>query len=240
MPPRHTSNPSCIHDKDSFLKLLSDTVSLCRDRPSLEDFSDTELKTLVLRIKHLDNLRDDAISQLFFREEFCSDEVENGSFLPIQHHRSDTPPNVNETQKNFSCKLCEKYDSCTQPCELVDSMLPGKLSGSHHLKNTLGSHINEIYKPTSGDHSGGSKFRMVEMTPSEDQYSLYKKCPPGTFTDKQWEAVSLRFKNGLKQKEIADSLRIPRSAVSDRLRRAKTKMEEFYKSQHVKRRQGES
>ncbi len=59
---------------------------------------------------------------------------------------------------------------------------------------------------------------------------LYQNCPPYIFTSEQWEAVCLKYKNELKQEEIAKILGIERSAVSDRLRRAKKNMLKYYKN----------
>ena len=84
----------------------------------------------------------------------------------------------------------------------------------------IGNHI-KINKET---------LKSVRKTKLDEEFMLYKNCPPGTFTAEQWEVIYLRFEHGLKQREITEIIGIEGSAVGDRLRRAKKNMNRYYKS----------
>lgn len=152
---------------------------------------------------------------------------------------------------------CEKFNKnkFDITCLILESSLPGKYEGVGYREKNAGLMIKE-YTDTdhglpedagddnnNGDGGGGdgvdvptkrvkSTLKAIRKTRSDEEFMLYKNCPPFIFRLEQWEAVWLRLERGLKQHQIAKILGISRTAVSDRLRRAKKNMQNYYRSKN--------
>lgn len=137
------------------------------------------------------------------------------------------------------CKNCDKFKTCQGSCDLLESKLPGALSGSHILNNTCGDLLNVLgsnddsdSEPTSRDTSRNLSI-PVEIPLPDTTFKLYENCQ-WKFPKKQWEAIYMKFKLGKQNVEIASLLKISQSSVCDRLRRARNKMEQHYKKKKGK------
>jgi len=154
------------------------------------------------------------------------------------------------TSKSMSCGTCPIKAECIEcnknkidiTCLLLEPLLPGRYAGAGYREINAGASIEnfETLDKNPTDNIGDDHFnfpvkldestlRSIKKTRSEEIFSLYKNCSPDIFTLEQWEVIRLRFEYGLKQKDIAKRLDIKRSTVSDRLRRAKKNMENYYK-----------
>jgi len=125
-------------------------------------------------------------------------------------------------------------------CLILEPSLPGKYEGTGYREKHTGLMIEE-YTETDNclpEDAGDdidvrmkldkSTLKSIRKTKLDEEFMLYKNCPTHIFRPEQWEAVCLRFEYGLKQQEIAEMIGVTRSAVSDRLRRAKKNMEKYY------------
>jgi RNA polymerase sigma factor (sigma-70 family) len=156
----------------------------------------------------------------------------------------------------ISCQDCSKKIACDRfnknksdiTCLILESSLPGKYEGVGYREKNAGLMIKE-YTDTDHDLSEDagdddddnvdvptkqfkSTLKAIRKARSDEEFMLYKNCPPFIFRPEQWEAVFLRFEHGLKQRQIAKTLGISRTAVSDRLRRAKKNMQNYYRSKN--------
>lgn len=152
--------------------------------------------------------------------------------------------------KPMSCQECSRKAECEKHnetrkdkiCLVLEPLLPAKNKGSGYREKNSGSIVEE-YDPNAHQHQNPSDddinvlinpdkstLRSIRKTRLDEEFMLYKNCPPFIFKPEQWEAVYLRFEHDLKQQQIAEILGIQRSAVGDRLRRAKKNMLKYYKS----------
>lgn len=153
------------------------------------------------------------------------------------------------TSKPMSCHECFRKVECDKfndnkkdkICLVLEPLLPSKCKGTGYREKNAGVMI-EKYEAANENHPQNeadddlnvpiklvkSTLRSIKKTRLDEVFLLYQNCPPYIFTSGQWEAVCLRFENGLRQQDIAEIIGIPRSAVSDRLRRAKKNMEKYY------------
>lgn len=159
------------------------------------------------------------------------------------------------TLKAMSCSSCLRKAECDKhnknkedvACLVLEPKIPKKYEGTGYREKNAGfltEQINGIDSvPPEGVGSddsnshmkmGKSTLKAVRKGRSEEELMLYKNCPPHVFKPEQWEAVCLRFEYRLKQHQIAEKLDISRSAVSDRLRRAKKNMENDYMKINLK------
>ncbi len=144
------------------------------------------------------------------------------------------------TEKQRSCENCEMKAKCDQfnkdredlTCLILESLIPSRYKGTgYHEKNSglLIDKFNDTESDMLEDETmlDRSTLKSIRKIKSNEQFMLYKNCSH-VFTDEQLEVVYMRFKYGMKQKDIAKNIGKKRSAVSDRLRRAKKNMENYY------------
>ncbi len=157
--------------------------------------------------------------------------------------------------KSLSCDECFKLEECKQynkkrsdkTCLRLEQFLPRRYEGTGYREKNSGLMINELeegkeyeseyieYESRHHSIKSGQKYlTSIHRIKSNEEFSLYKNCPINIFTKEQWEAICLRYDKGHKQKEIAKSIGISRSSVSDRLRRAKKKMKNYYEEKKLK------
>jgi len=108
-----------------------------------------------------------------------------------------------------SCRRCPHNSSCKEPCPALEQILSAETRGRGRRECLTGLH------PETLAHFQETHHMLV--------LDGYKACP-FIFTAREWEAVCLRHQEGLTQKQIAERLGISRTAVSDRLSRAKQKL----------------
>lgn len=153
------------------------------------------------------------------------------------------------TREPMSCHNCLRKVECDNynrnkteiTCLLLEPFLPGKYEGTGYREKNAGLMIeeyadtDEFLPEDAGDddfdiHTKPDKsvLKAIRKTRLDEEFLLYKNCPLFIFRPEQWEAVCLRFEHGLKQRQIAKTLGISRTAVSDRLRRAQKNMKKYY------------
>ena len=57
-----------------------------------------------------------------------------------------------DTLSQNPCDNCDRAGTCTEPCELLEALLPSKYGGSYILSNTLGNLLNNV-SDTNADNS---------------------------------------------------------------------------------------
>ncbi len=142
-----------------------------------------------------------------------------------------------DKQDNYPCDNCDKYNTCEESCELLENKLPKIHKGPQDLKRTYGNLIDEIsdtsVKDTDDNDEILHKFdinylKAIDRVRADDIFVLYKNCHI-IFTKKEWRVVTLRVEEGLTYKAIGLKLDIKTSTASDTFRRAKRKMEQYYR-----------
>ena len=122
------------------------------------------------------------------------------------------------TQTPLSSKLpcisCPKVETCVEPCEGLNKLLPETTKGRGHRENLSGLHVNTL--------------ESIERARRSDIFELYEKCKH-LFRPKQWQVICLYYHEEKTEKQIANILCKSRSTVSDLLRRAKKRKEEYDK-----------
>jgi len=111
------------------------------------------------------------------------------------------------------CQSCKKKESCSEPCERLNSLLPKINSGKNNHEKNAGFNINTLQE--------------IEKTRLTDLFEQYQACKQ-IFTKKQWSVIYLSYHDGKTQSQIAIQLSKSRKAVSGLLIRAKQKMEDYY------------
>ena len=132
------------------------------------------------------------------------------------------------------CDTCDKKNECGNLCDQVKDLLPKVNKGASNREKLSDDIIDLVSDVSSGsmDKSvrlGRRYLRAIDKDRSEEIFKLYKNCSPETFTAEQWEVVYLRFNLGLKHKDIAKVIGMKQTTVSDRLRRAKNNMHNYYR-----------
>lgn len=125
---------------------------------------------------------------------------------------------------------------------MLEPRIPNKYEGTGYREKNAGflteqiNGIDSVQPEGVGSDDSNSHMKLDKSTLKairkvrlDEEFMLYKNCPPHVFRPEQWEVIALRFEYGLKQQQIAKTLNISRSAVSDRLRRAKKNMENYYR-----------
>jgi predicted DNA-binding protein YlxM (UPF0122 family) len=155
--------------------------------------------------------------------------------------------------KQTNCQDCPQEKQCKQhnankhdlTCLIMEPFLPGRHKGKGYLEKTAGL-LRGKYQDTKNDEDNEDnhqtekepqfalrELKSLKKIRSDEQIMLYKSCGH-LFTDKQWEVIFLRLDSGLKLREIGKALGISPSTASDRFRRAKRDMENFYRKKHEK------
>lgn len=132
------------------------------------------------------------------------------------------------------CDNCDKYGTCTETCELLETHLPGEYAGSSILSNTCGDLLNQVAVANEpGDnslpHDNFSSLRLREVPKPNTILNMYLNCEH-IFTPKQLKVIYMRYKEGMTIAEIATKLNLGISTIGDRLRRAKKHMTEYYET----------
>jgi len=138
------------------------------------------------------------------------------------------------------CDNCNNANTCKEPCELLEALLPSKYGGSYLRSNTFGNLLDKISdtnacNSTDDDNKISHRFDRsslisVDRTRTNDIFFLYKNCLP-IFTTKEWRVVKLKIEEGDTYKIIGNKLGIAPSTASDTFQRAKKKMENYYITQ---------
>ena len=126
------------------------------------------------------------------------------------------------TMEHCPCDSCPRQATCRKPCELLEAHLPGKHSGRGHRENLIG-----LFPET---------LQGVHRTRQTDLFGGFQSCQH-IFTGKQWQCITLYYRDGKNQKEIAEETGKKRSSVSDLLRRARNRKEQYVKDlrqEHVR------
>ena len=111
-----------------------------------------------------------------------------------------------EEDGNFaSCNLCARKEDCSGSCQHVETLLPGDNSGRSRRENLTGFHDSSLP-------------RIIERR-RLDVFQEYEACTH-IFTDKQWLVISLHYRDGKTQKEIAKELGKALSTISGHLKEA--------------------
>ena len=136
------------------------------------------------------------------------------------------------------CDNCDKADTCTEPCKLVEALLPGRHEGSYILSNTFGNLLEKV-SDTSRSNSPDdneihqrldrSSLKSIDRIKSDEIFMLYKNCHL-IFTTKEWRVITLRVEEGHTYKAIGSKLGIAISTASDTFRRAEKKMKNHYRN----------
>ena len=99
-------------------------------------------------------------------------------------------------------------------CKMLNELLQGATGAQGKRK--------ELFNPYSGNLKVIEKIRRADVFA---QFEHYKD----KFKTKTWEAIVLYYERELSEKEIAEKLGVGRSAISNRLKRAKDKKDELDK-----------
>lgn len=139
---------------------------------------------------------------------------------------------IEDKPNHKPCGNCDKYNTCKETCELVEGKLPKEHKGSRNLERTYGNLIGEISDTDDNDEIlrtyDINYLKAIDRVRADDIFVLYKNCHI-IFTKKEWRVVTLRVEEGLTYKAIGLKLDIKTSTASDTFRRAKRKMEQYYR-----------
>jgi len=137
--------------------------------------------------------------------------------------------------EKIPCDNCDKVETCKEPCNLLEAMLPGAQSGSSLLSNTIGNTMDLLAKKGELKESGRNtpSLNTIDIPVPDALFNIYSHCHE-IFTKSQWVVIYLKYKKGMQNKDIAKQLTITPSSVCDRLRRAKSSMEKHYAKQKTK------
>jgi len=113
-------------------------------------------------------------------------------------------------EKPSICQSCDRRQTCNTPCSDLIKALPGIYQGASKHENSV--HYLE-------DLAAIKNNRRLDM------FEPYDRCK--TLTDKEYEAAYLCFHEGKTHKEIAKLLDRSRSTITNRLRRARAKKEDY-------------
>ncbi|KXB07627.1 hypothetical protein AKJ51_00735 [candidate division MSBL1 archaeon SCGC-AAA382A20] len=113
------------------------------------------------------------------------------------------------------CEQCDRREECEEPCEKLNEMLPGVEKGRGRREN------RQEWYPMDPERDRREDFREVY-----DQFRRFSFH----FTEKQFEAVALYYRDCMTETEIAEKLEISISSVNGRLQRAREKIEELRKN----------
>jgi len=112
------------------------------------------------------------------------------------------------------CHLCPYRQSCTEPCDRLNALLPGLYKGKGRRENLTGLHAETL--------QGKERKRRKDIF---EQYELWKDG----YTQAQWEAIELYYNQCMSEMQIAKKLGKKRSAINGRLIRARSRKEERQK-----------
>ena len=108
-----------------------------------------------------------------------------------------------ETRELSPCESCPERDICSEPCVRLQELLPKINSGRGEHENCSEFHDSTLIKIQEEKHL--------------DVFHEYEACEQ-IFTDKQWIAICLYYRDGKTLQEIAKKLGKAVSTVSDRLK----------------------
>lgn len=142
----------------------------------------------------------------------------------------------NTIQENaIPCHMCLKKETCNSPCELLESLLPAKDEGKGYKEKTIGICLEKFKdlntsQPSKLDHkkttSNHDSLKTKKIIRSTDTYENYQKCWDN-LSAKQKNVITLHYKYGLSQKEIAEKNNKGSSSVSALLKRAQEEKEKY-------------
>ena len=142
------------------------------------------------------------------------------------------------SEKENPCDGCNKVDTCKEPCELLEALLPSKYGGSYILSNTVGKLLYEVNNTSASQDTNNddeipkrldrSSLKTVDRVKADETFMLYKNCH-SIFTTKEWRVITLRVEGGHIYKAIGVKLGIITGTVSDTFRRAEKKMGKYYR-----------
>lgn len=110
------------------------------------------------------------------------------------------------------CESCIKKENCSEPCQRLKSLLPKVNSGRGGHENCSEFHDSTLIKIQEEKHL--------------DVFHEYEACKQ-IFTDKQWVAICLYYRDGKTLQEIAKTLGKAVSTVSDRLKGGRNRKAEY-------------
>jgi len=180
------------------------------------------------RIQQIQTSRESILSELL--PGYCKKNKGGKPAKKILNNSCSAQPNLTP------CDNCDKTETCKEPCELLEALLPCKYGGSYILSNTFGNLMDKISDTDSSNIADDGEIHQnldsstlisIDKDRTKEVFMLYKNCLI-IFTKNEWRVVTLRVKEGLTYKEIGLKLGIKTSTASDTFRRAKWKMENYY------------
>ena len=117
-----------------------------------------------------------------------------------------TPPQIPESP----CISCTLRESCKHPCNRLTDILPGVYEGRGRREHLCG-----LRPDLDSDDRRDSITDCYEILLGVCHY----------FTPKQWEIIQLYYRDGKTEAQIATLLNLSPSAVSERLTRAKERIQ---------------
>jgi predicted DNA-binding protein YlxM (UPF0122 family) len=118
------------------------------------------------------------------------------------------------SEVELPCHSCPSEENCNGKCEKLKKYQGGDYKGRGARESLSGFNIDTLVV-----------IEKIRRTDVFKQFEPYKD----KFKKKTWEAIFLYFQEGLSEQEIAKKVGVGRSAISNRLKRAKDKKEQFDK-----------
>ena len=151
--------------------------------------------------------------------------------------------NDDNQPNNRLCDNCDKRNTCVQLCEKAQAKVPSEYKGKGYKEKTIGLRL-EKFKDISTNRPypheeeksipNRDKLKIVKAMRLTDVYEEYNNCWY-LLTDKQRQAITLRYKDGMTQKQIAEATGTKDSAVSALLKRAEAEKYKYDKKLRAER-----
>jgi predicted DNA-binding protein YlxM (UPF0122 family) len=147
-------------------------------------------------------------------------------------------PENSETIISTSCEKCPDRNSCGKPCEAISLQLPAAHGGKGYKENTIGLDFDQFqdnnsanlnnYEKAGLNKSKSYTLKSIKKTTFLDVFEGYDKSKH-IFTKKQWEVVSLYYKDGKTIVQIAKELGKAPSTVGSLLNRTRKRKKQYDK-----------